>query len=69
MDEKEQLQVEIRNHLIEVGGSTYQYKNFLDTIAKFHKYSIIEQINLHYHAPSEASAGLRLEKFFPNNIA
>ena len=56
MDEKEQLQVEIRNHLIEVGGSTYQYKNFLDTIAKFHKYSIIEQINLHYHAPSEASA-------------
>lgn len=56
MDEKEQLQVEIRNHLIEVGGSTHQYKNFLDTIAKFHKYSIMEQINLHYHAPSEASA-------------
>ena len=56
MDEKEQLQIEIRNHLIEVGGSTHQYKNFLDTIAKFHKYSIIEQINLHYHAPSEASA-------------
>ena len=56
MDEKEQLQIEIRNHLAEVGTNADQYKVFLDTVARFHKYSILEQINLHYHAPSEASA-------------
>lgn len=56
MDEKEQLLVEIRNHLIKVGKDEQEYRNFLDTIAKFHKYSVVEQINLHYHAPSEASA-------------
>ena len=56
MEEKEQLQLEIRDHLTKVSNSTQEYRAFLDTIAKFHKYSIMEQINLHYRASAEASA-------------
>lgn len=56
MEEKEQLQLEIRYHLTKVSNSAQEYRAFLDTIAKFHKYSIMEQINLHYRTSAEASA-------------
>ena len=56
MNEQEMLQNEVRKHLAEMAGNAEKYRNFLNTMAKFHKYSIIEQFNLHDRAPDNAIA-------------
>ena len=56
MNEQEMLQNEVRKHLADVAGNAEKYRNFLNTMAKFHKYSIIEQFNLHDRAPDDAIA-------------
>lgn len=37
-------------------NDTAVYTSFLDTMAKFHRYPVATQINLHYHAPAGARA-------------
>ncbi len=56
MSEQEMLRNEVRKHLGEVGDDIAKYRNFLNTMAKFHKYSLVEQFNLHGCAPDDATA-------------
>ena len=56
MDEQTMLRNEVRKHLGEVGDDAAKYRNFLNTMAKFHKYSLVEQFNLHDRAPDDATA-------------
>ena len=52
----QELRTEISNHLEAMTKDAGAYKKFLDTMARYHKYKLAEQINLHYHAPASARA-------------
>ncbi|WP_303814184.1 helicase-related protein [Selenomonas ruminantium] len=45
----------------EMQRDTAIFTSFLDTMAKFHRYDVTAQINLHYHAPAGARALARAD--------
>lgn len=53
----------IENHrfLTELRGNKGRYLDFLGTMAKYHKYNLMQQVNLFFHAPSAATAVAPLE--------
>lgn len=53
----------IENHrfLTELRGNKGRYMDFLETMAKYHKYNLMQQANLFFHAPSAATAVAPLE--------
>ena len=53
----------IENHrfLTELRGNKGRYLDFLGTMAKYHKYNLMQQANLFFHAPSAATAVAPLE--------
>lgn len=52
----QELRAEISNHLEGITQDAGAYIKFLATMARYHKYKLAEQINLHYHAPAGARA-------------
>ena len=53
----------IENHrfLLEFKSNKRRYMDFLKTMAKYHKYSVPQQMNLFFHAPAAATAVAPLE--------
>ncbi|WP_439723984.1 hypothetical protein, partial [Anaerovibrio sp.] len=56
MINKESLLAENNQFLADVKNSPERYMEFLNTMAKFHKYSLAQQINLFFHAPASTVA-------------
>lgn len=56
MTSKESLLAENSQFLADVKNNPERYVEFLNTMAKFHKYSLAQQINLFFHAPASTVA-------------
>ena len=56
MFNKNRLIIENHRLLDEIQTNTATFASMLDTMAKFHKYNIWQQMNFHFHAPTAAKA-------------
>ena len=50
------LLVEGHRFLTDMKSSQQSYLGFLDTMSRFHKYSLMQQVNLYHHAPASSTA-------------
>lgn len=56
MAERNMLLEENRRFLAEAASNPARYVDFLGTMAKYHKYDVVQQMSLFFHAPSAAEA-------------
>ena len=50
------LLVEAHRFLVDMQSNQQRYMEFLSTMSKYHKYDLIQQINLFFHAPAGSVA-------------
>ena len=50
------LLVEAHRFLVDMQSNQQRYMEFLSTMSKYHKYDLMQQINLFFHAPAGSMA-------------